>query len=281
MQITGFSLLSACLALLLAAPAGAADGKLIGTAGLMQLEGSGGGGIVPWATLAGYDSRDEVSVNAVMTRVDVEEYRLDVTGVSTSIHDRLELSLAHHRFDLKALGGEITQTVYGAKYRLYGDLVYSRWPQLSAAIQYKVLKDPDIADSLGSKGSSGTDIYLAATRVHLGALAGYNVVWNLTLRATRANQLGLLGFGGSDGDSYNVMLEGSAGLFLNRHLAVGLEYREKPDNLGLGEQDWKDLFVTWIPSKDFNVTLAWSDLGSVAGASDQEGLYLSINGQLW
>ena len=36
----------------------AGEGKLIGTAGLNQIEGSGGGGIVPWATLAGYDSRD-------------------------------------------------------------------------------------------------------------------------------------------------------------------------------------------------------------------------------
>lgn len=259
----------------------AADGKLIGTAGLVQLEGAGGGGIVPWATLAGYDSRDQVAVSALVTRVDVEDYRLDVTGVAASFYDRLELSLAHQRFDLKTLGGDITQTIYGAKYRLYGDLVYSRFPQLSVGLQHKVLKDPDIASALGADDDSGTDIYLAATKVHLGAVAGYNAVWNLTARATKANEMGLLGFGAVDDDAYDIVLEASAGVFFSRHLAVGAEYRQKPDNLGLDEDDWWDLFVTYIPSKDFNVTLAWSDLGAIAGAPDQEGLYLAINGQLW
>lgn len=259
----------------------AADGKLIGTAGLVQLEGTGGGGIVPWATLAGYDSTDQVAVSALVTRVDVEEYRLDVAGITASFHDRLELSLAHHSFDLKGAGVEITQTIYGAKYRIYGDLVYSRWPQLSAGVQYKVLKDPDIAEALGAEDDTGTDFYLAATKVHLGALAGYNAVWNIAARATKANELGILGFGGPDEDSYELMLEGSAGVFFNRHLAVGVEYRQKPDNLGLEEDDWWDVFVTYIPSRDFNVTVAWSDLGAIAGAPDQEGLYLAINGQLW
>lgn len=259
----------------------AADGKLIGTAGLVQIEGTGGGGIVPWATLAGYDSRDQVAVSALVTRVDVEEYRLDVTGISASFYDRLELSLAHHSFDLKGAGVDITQTIYGAKYRIYGDLVYSRWPQVSAGVQHKVLKDPEIAEALGAEDDSGTDFYLAATKVHLGALAGYNAVWNLAARATKANELGILGFGGPDGDSYELVLEGSAGVFFSRHLAVGVEYRQKPDNLGLEEDDWWDVFVTYIPSKDFNVTVAWSDLGTIAGAPDQEGLYLAINGQLW
>lgn len=259
----------------------AADGKLIGTAGLVQLEGSGGGGIVPWATLAGYDSRDQVAVSAVVTQVDVEDYRLGVTGVAVSLYDRVELSLAHQRFDLKTLGTDITQTIYGAKYRLYGDAVYSTWPQLSLGVQYKKLKDPEIALLLGADDDSGTDLYLAATKVHLGAVAGYNAVWNLAARATKANQMGLLGFGAVDDDSYEIVLEASAGVFFNRHFALGAEYRQKPDNLGPEEQDWWDVFVTYIPSKDFNVTLAWSDLGTIAGAPDQEGFYLAVNGQLW
>ncbi|WP_299081066.1 DUF3034 family protein [uncultured Paraglaciecola sp.] len=260
----------------------ASDGKLIGTAGLNQIEGSGGGGIVPWATLAGYDSRDEISVNAFTTQVDIDDFRLNVLGVSASFYDRVELSVAQHRFDLKTLGGDIKQNVYGFKYRISGDVVYSKWPQLSVGIQHKKLDDGSIAAAVGAvDNSSGTDIYLAATKVHLGAIAGFNAVWNVTARATKANQLGLLGYGGVSNDSYEIMAEASAGVLFNRHFAIGVEYRQKPDNLGLGEEDWFDIFATYIPSKNLSFTLAWAELGSIAGAKDQKGLYLSLNGQLW
>ncbi len=269
------------LVLSLSLPAFAGSGKLIGTAGLNQVEGSGGGGIVPWATLSGYDSDSEISVNAFLTRVNLDDYRLQVTGASVSLYDRVELSVARQTFDLTTLGGDISQNIYGAKVRLWGDVVYSDLPQISAGFQFKELQDDAIANALGSADSSGTDYYVSATKVHLGAVAGYNLVWNLTARLTNANQMGLLGFGSADDDNYDVMMEGSVGILLNRHLAIGAEYRQKPDNLGLGEEDWWDVFVTYIPSKSFNITLAWAELGSIAGAPDQNGLYLSLGGQLW
>lgn len=271
-----------CFWLVVSFPVWAADGKLIGTAGLSQIEGSGGGGIVPWATLSGYDSRDQVSVSVLSTRVDVDDYRLDVLGLSVSFYDRLEISAAHHRFDLKTLSTDINQNIFGIKYRLYGDAVYSDWPQISVGIQHKRLEDKAIATFLGAdNASSGTDFYVVATKVHLGAVAGYNGFWSLAARATKANEMGLLGFGGQDNDAYELVLEGSAGVFFSRHLAAGIEYRQKPDNLGLGEDDWMDFFISYLPSKDFGVTLAWTDLGAIAGAADQKGFYLSINGQLW
>jgi hypothetical protein len=259
----------------------AADGKLIGTAGLTQIEGAGGGGIVPWATLSGYDSRDQISVSVTATRVDVDDYRLNMLGVSASLYDRLELSVARQRFDLKVLGGDIEQTIYGVKYRLYGDVVYSEWPQLSIGVQHKRLDDEEIAKALAADDTRGTDFYIAATKVHLGALAGYNTVWNLTARATKANETGLLGYGGVNNGNYEIMLEASAGVLLSRYLVVGVEYRQKPDNLNLEEDDWVDFFISYIPSKNLNLTLARADLGAIAGAEDQTGWYLSINGQLW
>jgi hypothetical protein len=258
------------------------DGKLIGTAGLNQIEGTGGGGIVPWATLAGYDSQEQISVNAFTTEVHLEDYRLNVLGVSASFYDRIEVSVVQHRFDLKTLGGEIKQNIYGLKYRLYGDVVYSTWPQVSIGLQHKKLQDGSIAAALGAiNSSSGTDIYLAATKIHLGALFGFNTVWSVTARATKANQLGLLGFSGVNNDNYQIMAEASAAVLFSRHLAVGIEYRQKPDNLGLGEDDWLDVFISYIPNKDLSLTLAWAELGSIAGAEKQQGLYLSLNGQLW
>ncbi len=262
------------------APCYAGNGKLIGTAGLVQIEGTGGGGIVPWATLAGYDSREEVSVNAFSTLVNVDDYRLQAQGASISLYDRVELSYARHSFTLKRLGGEIEQNVFGAKVKLYGDVLYSEWPQISLGILHKTLQDETIASSLGAKDTRGTDFYLAATKVHLGAVSGYNLVWNIAARMTQANQLGLLGFGHQQNNDYELMFEGSLGVLFSRNLAVGVEYRQKPDNLGLGEQDWKDIFITYIPNKSFNLTVAWAMLGSVAGAEEQNGVYISIGGKL-
>ena len=115
---------------------------------------------------------------------------------------------------------------------------------------------------------------------------------NGTLRATKANQNGLLGFGGKNParDSYSLQPELSVAYLLSRNVAVGAEYRFKPNNLealgraaGLGsalrEDDWKDIFIAWAPSKNLSVTLAYVDLGRVVpgitGNRKQTGAYLS------
>jgi len=255
----------------------AASGKLLATPGVSQVEGSAGGGIVPWAQLAGYASDDEIAINGFCSRADVSDYRLDVCGAQLNIYDRVEFSYAEQRFEVPALNTDIEQSITGAKVRLYGDIVYSKWPQLSLGVQHKSLDDGSIANLLGAKDTSGTDVYLAASKLHLGALAGYNWFWNTTFRYSDANQLGLLGFGGPDSDK-ELLFEASTAVFLTHQIAVGFEYREKSNNLGLGEQDWQDVFVAWFPNKYVSVTAAWLDLGSIAGAKDQTGWYLSVTG---
>jgi hypothetical protein len=266
----------------------AGDGKLLATAGLTQVEGSGGGGLVPWATLTGYDTRDETSASAFVTNVDVTDYRLSTLGAATSLYDRVELSYARQTFDLpvslsKALGvGEIKQDIFAAKVRLYGDLVYSDYPQVSAGVQFKQLDDDTVATYLGAKDDKGTDFYLAATKVHLGLVAGYDLVWNLTARATKANEMGLLGFGGDDNNHYQMMMEGSVGILLSPKWVVGMEYRQKPNNLSsVEEDDWKDVFVSYNPNKSVNITAAYVDLGTIATQKNQTGIYLSMTGYLW
>ncbi|MCG9708076.1 MULTISPECIES: DUF3034 family protein [unclassified Pseudoalteromonas] len=255
----------------------AASGKLLATPGVSQVEGSAGGGIVPWAQLAGYASDDEIAINGFCSRADVSDYSLDVCGAQLNIYDRVEFSYAEQRFEVPALNTDIEQSITGAKVRLYGDIVYSKWPQLSLGVQHKSLDDGSIANLLGAEDTSGTDIYLAASKLHLGALVGYNWFWNTTFRYSDANQLGLLGFGGPDSDK-ELLFEASTAVFLTHQIAVGVEYREKSNNLGLGEQDWQDVFVAWFPNKYVSVTAAWLDLGSIAGAKDQTGWYLSVTG---
>ena len=178
-------------------------GKLLATAATTSIEGSAGGGIVPWAVLSGYDTREQISIGSFATRVDVAAYRLDSYGLSAGLYDRIELSAAHHTFDLKRSNIAIEQDIFGAKIRLFGDIVYTEHPQISIGLQHKKLLDTNIATAVGAGTThSGTDIYLAATKLHLGLAAGYNVLWNMNLRRTKANQLGLLGFGGDKNDDY-------------------------------------------------------------------------------
>ncbi|RZM81441.1 DUF3034 family protein [Pseudoalteromonas rubra] len=267
----------ACGALCISTSGFAGSGKLLATPGVSQVEGSAGGGIVPWAQLAGYASEEQWSLGGFCSRASVDDYRLDVCGIQANLFDRVELSYAEQTFAVPALNTDIEQSISGVKVRLYGDIVYSTWPQLSLGLQHKSLKDDAVAALLGAEDDSGTDIYLAASKLHLGALGGFNAFWNITARHTEANQLGLLGYGGQQG-SERIYLEASTAIFLSQNLALGYEYREKPDNLGLGEQQWQDVFVAWFINKQVNITAAWLDLGSIAGQPDQTGWYVSVTG---
>jgi hypothetical protein len=259
----------------------AADGKLISTAGVSQVEGAGGGGLVPWATLSGYDSREQISTTAFLSKVNIKDYELDAIGASISFYDRVEVSFAEQNFTIDANGVEIKQNIFGLKTRLYGDVIYSKWPQISAGLQYKTLKNSAVADALNANNSdNGSDFYLSFTKVNLGALFGFNTLWNSTIRYTNANQLGLLGFGGPNNTSRDLVFEASAAFLLNRYLAIGAEYRQKPNNLNVAEDDWRDVFISYSPSKSVSLTLAWLELGTIAGADDQDGYYISLVGHL-
>lgn len=278
--------ISMLLCLLLSPHLLAGTGKLQETAGVTQIEGSSGGGLVPWATLSGYDTQDEWSASAFTTRASFDNYRLQAFGASISFNDSVELSVAEHIFELKAVPfgeREIKQQILGIKYKLMGDFIYTPYPQISIGVQHKTLQDDLIATALGAdETDKGLDLYIAISKAHLGLLSGYNAFWNFTVRASKANQFGLLGFGGDNNNSYVPLIEGSAGLLLSRKIAIGAEYRQKPDNLSsVNEEDAYDIFVAYIPNKFFNITTAWVNLGEVAGAKNQSGFYVSLTGYLW
>ena len=102
---------------------------------------------------------------------------------------------------------------------------------------------------------------------------------NATLRATRANQFGLLGFGGDRHDGYSLQFEGSAALLLSRNLAVGAEVRTKPDNLRFADEGTAfDVFGAYFLNKNASVTLAFAAMGPIARQRSQNGVYLSLQG---
>ncbi|SPJ33488.1 DUF3034 family protein [Kushneria phyllosphaerae] len=255
-----------------------AGSRLLGTGGVMQIEGASGGGLSPWGVLAGTASDNEVGVTLGATRADVDDYHLVVSGVAANLYDRVELSYAHQRLALDTLGGHQAQDIYGAKLRLFGDVLYRPWGVWSLGIQHKQqVEGQALARVVGARDTQGNDIYLAGSKLFFDALAGRNLLVNTTLRSTRANQGGLLGFGGDEGDHRELMIETSVGLFLNSDWVVGVEYRQKPDNLGFaGEDDWRDLYVAWLINRHVSLTGALLDLGSIAGLEQQRGGYLSL-----
>ncbi|MEH6499197.1 MAG: DUF3034 family protein [Pseudoalteromonas distincta] len=259
-------------------------GRLLATGGATMIEGSAGGGIVPWAVMSGYGTREEWGGDVFATRVDTGDYRLDTAGLNLSYANRIELSFAQQRLDISTLSKaaglperSLNQDVFGAKLRLFGDLVYDQLPQVALGVQHKRQTNFDIPHAVGAKRDSDTEAYLAASRLLLGGAAGYNLLLNGTLRYSRANETGLLGFGGDRRDSRSLLKEGSAAILLNPEWVVGIEYREKPDNLSFaGESDWKDLFVGYFPSKRLALVAAWADLGEIATLDGQKGAYLSM-----
>lgn len=277
--------LCALLFLLLASQPCLAEGaRLLGTGGVTQIEGASGGGLTPWATIAGYGAGSDSSTTVFISNVRTGDYQLDAVGGTWSYGNRIEISFARQNFDLGTLGialglpdTVLRQNVIGAKVRLAGDIIYGDWPQIAIGVQHKTLVDPAVANLIGAKDDSGTDFYIAASRLVLAGIGGRNLVWSAALRATKANQLGLLGFGGDLEDGYSVMVEAMAGVMLDRHTVIGIEYRQKPDNLSFaGEDDWADVFIAYLPSRSLSLTAAYADLGAIGGLDRQAGFYLSV-----
>lgn len=276
------------------AQAPGSQGKLLLTSGVSSIDGAAGGGLTPWALTASHATTGQVGATAYLTRVRTQDFALSGQGVALGFGDRLELSLARQDFDtgdhiapLGFPGLRLKQSIVGAKLRLAGDAVLDsdRWqPQVALGVQHKRLdvgaRFAAVLQSLGAH-DRGTDVYLSATKLFLdqGLLA------NLTLRATRANQNGLLGFGGLARSRHRLQPEISLALLLRKDLALGAEWRVKPDNLnpsafgdGLREDDWYDIFIAWAPNKQVSLTAAYVTLGRIVPAlvsRRQTGTYLS------
>lgn len=254
-----------------------ADGRLLATGGATTLEGSGGGGIVPWATLASYADEGEWGATVQLNYANVDDYQLNVVGATVTYSNRVELSYAQQDFELSSLGGSLKQDIYGVKVRLAGDLVYGDMPQISVGAQHKRNQTFALPQAVGARADSGTDYYVSAGKAWLDGPFHRTWLANVTVRATKANQTGLLGFGGDLNDDYELMTEASVGMFINRHWVVGVEYRQKPNNLGFAkEHDWHDVFVGWFPNKRIAVVGAYTNLKSIAGAPDQKGFYANL-----
>ncbi|GAB6195781.1 DUF3034 family protein [Lysobacter xanthus] len=260
------------------------SGKLLLTAGVSQIEGAAGGGLTPWAVIGGHGTRDQIGASAFYTRVDTDDYALDSYGALVGLRDRVELSIARNAFDTRDVGAAlglgrgyvIRQDIVGLKVRVAGDAVLEQdsWmPQIAVGLQYKRNDRGNLVRAIGAKDDSGTDVYVSATKLFLDK----SLLLNGTVRFTEANQFGILGFGGDRKSGYSAQFEASAAYLVSRNVAIGAEYRTKPDNLGIAkEEDAFDVFVAWAPTKNVSLTVAYVDLGNIVIADHQRGAYASL-----
>lgn len=259
------------------------DAKLLLTNGVTSVEGASGGGLASWSTIAGRGTERAIGVSAHVTGIELPDYGWESHGIAVGIHDRLELGYARQNFDTRKVGAALglghgftfNQDVFSAKLRLAGDLVYGpQWlPAIAVGVQHKRNLDGAIVRAVGAGSKQGTDFTLSATKLFLS----HSVLVNATARLTKANQFGLLGFGGDKHAGYSLQVEGTLAYQLSRRLAVGGEYRTKPDNLGIArEDDALDLFVAWAPVRNVTVTGAYVDVGSIATFDRQRGGLLQL-----
>jgi hypothetical protein len=258
------------------------SGKLLLTGGVSQIEGSAGGGLTPWAVIGGYGSARQIGANAYATDVNTTDFDIRSTGVLIGLYDRVELSYSRQAFNTQDVGtalglGQdytINQDTLGVKVKVLGDAVLDQdhwWPQISVGAQFKTNDKAALVTALGARRAKDTDYYVSATKLYLAQ----GILLNGTLRSTRANQYGILGFGGTD-DKRHLQFEASAAYLVNRKLAIGAEVRTKPDNLAIAKEGAAfDIFAAYAATKNISLTLAYADLGHVV-TRRQTGLYASL-----
>jgi hypothetical protein len=265
-------------------------------AAVTQVEGQAGGGIVPWGLLSG----GKPTVSA--TWVDTGDYTLSSVALQGSIAKWVELSYAKITFDTgrhpkhdgltgtslnqhgEWLLGKVDVDVLGAKVKVLD--MNDTMPAVAVGLQFKKTNVTDTFLNAMGADDTGVDVYVAATKVM--PIGKRKLLLNGTLRATKGNQIGILGFGSKWEDGYSATLETSIGAFLNDKTVVGVEYRMKPDNIDpLREDDWGDLFFAYFPTPNMAIVAAAAIFGDIAGAEhmnvggnnfglDQRGLYLQV-----
>jgi outer membrane protein OmpA-like peptidoglycan-associated protein len=232
------------------------DGKVFLTGGVFTVDGAGGGGAVPWATITGYETRDGINGGAGFTYANLPALQLTVFGAAVGFFDRFELSYAKHdlslnlsNLDTAALAAEsagldlgtnpwnttIQMDVIGAKLRLFGDAVYTSdsWiPQVAVGGLWKKNGNEELVHTLGAAEAKDWEAYVAATKVFFR----YSTLVNVTARYTSANQIGLTGFGSCDEDGNcenkkEVRFEASVAHLVAKNTAIGFEYQQHGDNL--------------------------------------------------
>ncbi len=252
-----------------------------GAQAVTDVDGQNGGGLVPWALLS---SGPTVAISHLGT----QNLGIDGVAINTSFADRVEVSYAHNTLAVTGGGAGLTDAVdnFGLKVKL--NEMGSSMPQFAIGVVNKQASGA-LADTLNRAlgiSTSSTDVYGAASKII--NIGGKNVLLNGVLRATKANQMGLLGFGGGTAagakTGYSVEPEASVEVFAAENVVVGAEYRAQPSNGAtatdavLHQNAAYDLHIAYVANKNLTWTAGYASLGQVdpgaLGSYNQHGMFL-------
>jgi len=285
---------------------------------LLTIEGEGGGAIVPWAytSNASKDGGIGMPAGSIWTWVS-DSYTINFWPVAVSIGDRLELGFAYQNLDIStlkddlrgdsfaALGGaarldaeldNLQMFTAHAKYQFVKES--ENWPAMAVSVSYKKALDvdelddnltedvrtvlgaasPDVLEWMGVDDDDGFEVNLMATKLWKTKIPLLTAV---NLRYTQANQLGFLGFS----DDWSLNPEFTLAILPEANVAVGVEYRHKPDKLrsvndyltsrgvaggfaqlndySFEEDDFIDFFVAYLPTPNLTIAAGVANIGNV------------------
>jgi len=229
------------------------DGKVLATGGVITVDGAGGGGITPWATISGYETRDGINGGLHYTWVYLPNYSLNSYGATLGFFDRVELSYTNSTlptgstFDTvglaaRLLSSAVTDTgvkpfnttikmdVYGVKIRLFGEAIYDSdnlIPQVAIGGFYKNNHNDELLKTLQAAKAKDWEAYICATKIFFPI----NTLINATVRYTSANETGLTGFGTTGDNKKKFRPEVSVAYLLAKNTAIGGEYQKHGRNL--------------------------------------------------
>ncbi len=268
------------------------DGKVLATSGVSVTDGAAGGGITPWAVIAGYETNQGINGAMHYTYTYLPNYTLSSLGASIGFYDRLELSYAYDILPTgstfntvgllantlsTATGGGVADTgiepfntsirmdVFGAKLRLIGESIYDSdnlMPQVSLGGFYKVNHNKALLNTLLANKAKDYEAYLVATKIFFPL----DLLVSATVRYTAANQTGLTGFGGPNKNKREFRPEVSFAYLLAKNTAIGAEWAKHGDN---------------VSGRGVNVGgIDTTQLGAISGAIDNLGLPNPVGGLL-
>ncbi|MFC1684365.1 DUF3034 family protein [Pseudomonadota bacterium] len=229
---------------------------------LLNIDGEGGGAIVPWAYISNPTDGGVGAAASMWTWVS-DSYTINFWPVAVTIGDSLELGVAYQnldtstlRDDLKgdsfaALGAQldigmdnVQMVTTHAKYQFLKET--DTMPAMAVSVSYKKAIDvdelsdnltddvralggpfaaaPNVLEWMGVDDDDGYEVSLMATKLWKTKIP---ILTAVNLRYTQANQLGFLGFS----DDWSLNPEVTIAFLPEPNVAVGIEYKRKPDEL--------------------------------------------------
>ncbi len=165
-----------------------------------------------------------------------------------------------------------------------GDFNQPWLPAFTFGVHYKYNNTVEDIDSdlngtlsaIGIEDNDGIDYTLYASKM-LNFLPR-PVLVNAGVRNSNAAHAGLLGFT----DDREFLVEGNVVVFVTDNLAIGAEYRQKPDNydeiegLVAGEDDWWSVVAAYVINESMTVSGGYFNLGDVLDEEDTDAFALKL-----